>query len=128
MGKARTPQLKPGASQTRPKAFPIFSSLSLVTTDGWKAVQNAWKGLVPEINLLECRWHGRKRINGTLKEYAQQHPELTTEEFQLLKQQFGHLFAAPSLAAYSQRLRRLSETYGDDMRENWIKWTALITQ
>ena len=84
------------------------------TTDGWKAVQNAWKSQVPTINLLECRWHGCKRINCTLKEYAQQHPDLTPEEFQLLKQQFGHLFAAPSLTAYSQRLRRLSEAYGDD--------------
>ena len=52
------------------------------TTDGWKAVQNAWKSQVPTINLLECRWHGSKRINGTLKEYAQQHPELTAEELQ----------------------------------------------
>lgn len=75
---------------------------------------NAWKSQVPQINLLECRWHGRKRINATLKEYAQQHPELTAQELQLLKQQFGHLFAAPSLAAYSQRLRRLLETYGED--------------
>lgn len=25
------------------------------TTDGWKAVQNAWKSQVPTINLLECR-------------------------------------------------------------------------
>lgn len=58
---------------------------------------------------------GRKRINGTLKEYAQQHPEMTPEEFQILKQQFGHLFAAPSLAAYSQRLRRLSEAHADDL-------------
>ena len=84
------------------------------TTDGWKPVQNAWKSLVPQINLLECRWHGRKRINVTLKDYAQHHPDLTPEELQTLKQQFGHLFAAPSLTAYSQRLRRLSETYGDD--------------
>lgn len=75
---------------------------------------NAWKSQVPQINLLECRWHGRKRINATLKEYAQQHPELTAQELQTLKQQFGHLFAAPSLAAYSQRLRRLSEAHADD--------------
>lgn len=84
------------------------------TTDGWKAVQNAWKSVVPQINLLECRWHGSKRISATLKDYAQQHPELTQKQLQTLKQQFGHLFAAPSLAAYSQRLRRLSETYAND--------------
>lgn len=40
---------------------------------------------------------------------------MTPEEFQILKQQFGHLFAAPSLAAYSQRLRRLSEAHADDL-------------
>jgi len=39
---------------------------------------------------------------------------LTPEDLQTLKQQFGHLFAAPSLAAYSQRLRRLEETYKHD--------------
>jgi hypothetical protein len=85
-----------------------------VTTDGWKPVQNAWQSQVSSINLLECRWHGRQRIDRTLKEYAQQHPELTKEELQQLKQKFGHLFAAPSVTAYSQRLRRLHEAYGDD--------------
>ena len=68
----------------------------------------------PQSICLNAALLGRKRINSTLKEYAQQHPELTSEEFQLLKQKFGHLFAAPSVAAYSQRLRRLSETYADD--------------
>lgn len=92
---------------------PVYTP-ETATTDGWKPVQNAWKNRVPLIKLLECRWHGRKCINGTLKEYAQQHPELTPEDLQTLKQQFGHLFAAPSLAAYSQRLRRLEETYKHD--------------
>lgn len=82
------------------------------TTDGWKAVQNAWKSQVPTINLLECRWHGSKRIHATLKEYAQQHPELTPKDFQLLKQKFGHLFAAPSVSAYSQRLS-VAESWND---------------
>ena len=93
---------------------PLAYTPQTATTDGWKPVQNAWKSQVPQINLLECRWHGRKRINATLKEYAQQHPELTAQELQTLKQQFGHLFAAPSLAAYSQRLRRLSEAHAGD--------------
>ncbi len=84
------------------------------TTDGWKAVQNAWKSVVPQINLLECRWHGSKRISATLKDYAQQHPDLTQKQLQTLKQQEGHLFAAPSLATYSRRLRRLSETYANE--------------
>jgi len=41
------------------------------------------------------------------------HP-LTKQELQQLKQKFGHLFAAPSVKAYSQRLRRLHAAYEDD--------------
>ncbi len=38
------------------------------TTDGWKPVcERLEKRIVPTINLLECRWHGRKRISATLK-------------------------------------------------------------
>lgn len=103
---------KPQLKKQLPPALPYTPQTA--TTDGWKTVQNAWKSQVPHINLLECRWHGSKRINATLKEYAQQHPTLAPKQLQALKQQFGHLFAAPSLAAYSQRLRRLEETYGDD--------------
>lgn len=56
--------------------------------------------LFPQSTYKECRWHGRKRSSATLKDYAAQHPELTEQDLQTLKQQFGHLFAAPSLAAY----------------------------
>ena len=44
----------------------------------------------------------------------QQHPELTHEDLQTLKQQFGHLWAAPSVTVYSQRLRRLDEAHAKD--------------
>ena len=39
---------------------------------------------------------------------------MTKQELQQLKQKFGHLFAAPSVKAYSQRLRRLHAAYEDD--------------
>ena len=50
----------------------------------------------------------------TLDAYVQAHPELNEAERHHLKERFDHVFAAPSLAAYSQRLRRLREAIGDD--------------
>lgn len=80
-----------------------------VTTDGWKPVQSAWETQVPGIALNECLLHGRKRVDVTLDEYAKDHPDLSNEDRQSLKDQFDHIFEAPSLAAFSQRLRRMIE-------------------
>lgn len=85
-----------------------------VTTDGWKAVQNAWETQVPGIELIECNLHGRKRVDDTLDKYAQAHPEVSYEERQQIKEDFDHIFAAPSLTAFSQRLRRKIEYYKDE--------------
>ena len=85
-----------------------------VNTDGWKAAQNAWKQKAPQGSLLECLLHGRKRVDVTLDAYAQAHPELNETERHHLKERFDHVLAAPSLAAYSQRLRRLREAIGDE--------------
>lgn len=85
-----------------------------VTTDGWKPVQNAWESQVPNITLIECNLHGRKRVNATLEDYARAHPDLTHNEQKTIKVDFEHIFAAPSLSAFSQRIRRAIEVYADE--------------
>ena len=85
-----------------------------VTTDGWRPAQNAWESQVPGIDLIECNLHGRKRVDTTLEKYTQDHPELSYEERQQVKADFDHIFAAPSLTSFSQRLRRKIEYYKDE--------------
>jgi hypothetical protein len=92
----------------------VFYRPESVTTDGWRAVQNAWQTLVPGIDLIECNLHGRKRVDATLKDFAQAHPESSRETHQQLKNDFDHIFAAPSLAAFSQRVRRQQEQHSDE--------------
>ena len=85
-----------------------------VTTDGWQPVQNAWETQVPDVDLIECNLHGRKRVDDTLDKYAQAYPEMNYEERRQIKKSFDHIFAAPSLTAFSQRLRRKIEYYKDE--------------
>jgi hypothetical protein len=85
-----------------------------VTTDGWQPVQDAWKAQVPSITLIECNLHGRKRVDVTLADYAKAHPELSPDEREQIKTDFDSIFAAPTLAAFSQRIRRAIEVYADE--------------
>jgi hypothetical protein len=85
-----------------------------VTTDGWKPVQAAWKAQVPSITLIECNLHGRKRVDVTLADYAKAHPELSPDEREQIKSDFDSIFAAPTLSAFSQRIRRAMEVYADE--------------
>jgi len=87
----------------------VFYTPESATTDGWKPVQTAWQTLVPGIDLIECNLHGRKRVSATLDDFAKVHPDLSYQDRKQLKEQFDHIFAAPSLAAFSQRVRRLRE-------------------
>ena len=92
----------------------VFYTPKSATTDGWQAVQNAWKTLVPGIDLIECNLHGRKRVSATLTEFSQAHPEYPYSDRQQLKTDFDQVFASPSLAAFSQRIRRLREQHVDE--------------
>ncbi len=74
---------------------------------------NAWQTLVPGIDLIECNWHGRKRVSATLKDFVQAHPDSSNQNQPPLKDDFDHVFAAPSLAAFSQRVRRLQAQHAD---------------
>jgi hypothetical protein len=85
-----------------------------VTTDGWRPVQNAWENQVPDITRIECNLHGRKRVDITLDEYAKSHPDLSSQEREQIKTDFDQIFAAPTVSALSQRIRRTMERYPDE--------------
>jgi hypothetical protein len=85
-----------------------------VTTDGWKPVQEAWSAQVPSITLIECNLHGRKRVDITLDEYAKSQPDLSYQEREQIKTDFDKIFAAPTVSAFSQRIRRAMERYPDE--------------
>jgi hypothetical protein len=84
-----------------------------VTTDGWVASQNAWESRVPDITLLECKFHGNKRVFSSLDDYEKAHPELSYAQLSQVKEHLNSILAAPSLAAYSQRIRRNMSRYHD---------------
>lgn len=82
-----------------------------VTTDGWIAAQNAWRTDVPDINVIECNLHGKKRVSATLDEFAQAHADWSAVQLQQVKDDLNSVLDASSLAAYSQRVRRNRERY-----------------
>ena len=85
-----------------------------VTTDGWIAAQNAWQTAVPRITLIECKLHGHKRVSRSLEEYVKAHPELSCQQLQQVKAHLNSILSAPSLAAFSQRIRRNLVRYRDE--------------
>lgn len=84
-----------------------------VTTDGWIASQNAWESRVPDITLMECKFHGHKRVFSSLDDYEKAHPELSYQQLSQVKAHLNSILAAPSLAAFSQRIRRNIARYHD---------------
>jgi len=84
-----------------------------VTTDGWVPSQNSWESRVPDITLLECKFHGNKRVFSSLDDYEKAHPELSYAQLSQVKEHLNAILAAPSLAAYSQRIRRNMSRYHD---------------
>ncbi|KPQ31079.1 MAG: hypothetical protein HLUCCA11_24445 [Phormidesmis priestleyi Ana] len=92
----------------------VFYTPKSVTTDGWQPVQKAWQTLVPGIDLVECNLHGRKRVSASLKDHAKANPDLSSHDRQQLKDEFDHIFAASSVASFSQRIRRRREQHTDE--------------
>jgi len=76
------------------------------TTDGWLASQNAWQSEFPDITLIECSFHGKKRVAASLDDYIKANPELSPEQIREVKDNFNAILTAPTLAAYSQRIRQ----------------------
>ena len=85
-----------------------------VNTDGCEAAQNGWQENVPKVILIECSLHGRKRVSASLDDYAKEHPALSQEELQKVKDDIDSVFEAPSLSAFSQRVRRNLERYQNE--------------
>jgi hypothetical protein len=85
-----------------------------VTTDGWKASQNAWETQAPNITIMECLLHGLKRLSATIDDYMKVHPETSAEERKRIRTDFEQIFTAPNLASFSQRIRRAMEVYGEE--------------
>lgn len=85
-----------------------------VTTDGWLAAQKAWMSEVLGIDLIECKLHGHKRVSVTFEEFSNVHPDWQPDQLQHLKDDFNSILNAPSLAAYSQRVRRNRERYSHE--------------
>ena len=84
-----------------------------VTTDGWRAAQNAWETAVSGIDLIECSLHGKKRVSATLDEVDKEHPDWSADQLKRLKHDLNSVLEAQSLAAYAQRVRRNRERYAD---------------
>jgi len=84
------------------------------TTDGWLAAQNAWVEVVPRLSLIECKLHGNKRVSFSLDEYLKAHPDLSSERRQQVQDDLNSILKAPSLAAFSQRIRRNLTRYHDE--------------
>jgi hypothetical protein len=85
-----------------------------VTTDGWVASQNAWVETVSSILLIECKLHGNKRVSFSLDEYVKANRNLASERIQQVKNDLESILNAPSLAAFSQRIRRNLVRYHDE--------------
>ena len=72
------------------------------TTDGWRPVQNAWKTEVPEIDLIECKLHGKKRLSATLDDFTKTHQDWSPQQRQQVRDDLNSVLEAPSLSAFSQ--------------------------
>jgi len=63
---------------------------------------------------MECKLHGNKRVSLSLNDYVKAHPELSSQQLQQVKDDLNSILAAPSLAAFSQRIRRNLVRYQDE--------------
>ena len=84
-----------------------------VNTDGWKPTQAAWKTLFPSITLVLCFLHAVLAI----KNRCRRAPALGYDVLALLWQ----VYAAPTLAAFAQRIRRLREGLQSQVLPDIIK-------
>ncbi|UJB73058.1 hypothetical protein HRE53_31215 (plasmid) [Acaryochloris sp. 'Moss Beach'] len=56
----------------------------------------------------------KKRVSATFDDFSKTHPDWLPEQLQQLEDDFDSVLNAPSLAAYSQRVRRNRERYGHE--------------
>ncbi len=72
-----------------------------VNTDGWEHTQAAWEKLFPGIQIVLCFLHAVLGI--------QQRCRRATALFQKVTGKLWHVYKAPTLRQFAQRLRRLRE-------------------
>ena len=85
-----------------------------VNTDGWKPTQAAWKTLFPSITLLLCFLHAVLAVKNRCRSTPVLGYTVCTRLWQV--------YAAPGVAAFAQRIRRLrqwlqSQPLGDSVKE-----------
>lgn len=95
--------LKAGYSVFRDEARQLQAEYTpeTVNTDGWTPTQNAWTALFPGITLLLCFLHAVRKITTRCRR--------DKVLLRQLQDKVWHLYHAPTLATFAQRLRRIRE-------------------
>jgi len=83
-----------------------------VNTDGWAATQQAWRALFPLVVILRCFWHGWLSIRDRAKHLG--------ELFRSLGEKVWEAYQAPDRRRFAQRLRRLGEWAGREVKAAWV--------
>jgi hypothetical protein len=100
---ADTPTLTHGYQVFRQEARELNPEYQphTVTTDKWEATRQAWKGLFPLSTLILCFLHAVLKIKNRCRS--------DRSRWAQLREKVWHVYGAPTLAAFAQRLRRLRE-------------------
>lgn len=101
--------------QTLQQLEEIGIRLRAITTDGWPAILRAVREDLPEAIHILCRFHAKKNIYETLKNYRKAKklpasaPELTKR-----RRAFFEILDAPTPKLYRARLRKLTRQVADE--------------
>lgn len=83
-----------------------------VNTDGWAATRQAWRVLFPLVVILRCFLHGWLNIRARAKHLG--------ELFRALGEKVWHAYHALDRRSFAQRLRRLGEWAGREVKAAWV--------
>src|SRR5207302_1412773 len=83
-----------------------------VNTDGWAATRQAWQALFPLVVILRCFLHGWLNIRARAKHLK--------EVFGAVSEKVWHAYHAPDRRTFAQRLRRLGEWAGREVKAAWV--------
>jgi hypothetical protein len=89
-------EFKAEAQQLHPTYGPVT-----VNTDGWAASQAAWNALFPKIVTILCFLHAWLKIRDRC--------QTVKELYVTVKEKVWHVYQAPTVGQFSQRIRRLRE-------------------
>jgi len=83
-----------------------------VNTDGWAATRQAWQALFPLVVVLRCFLHGWLNIRARAKHLK--------DVFAAVSEKVWHAYHAPDRRSFAQRLRRLGEWAGRQVKAAWV--------